>query len=298
MIKYGKSLSTLDTQTKEEIFYKADIFLESFPYLQKFSGKKVVIKVGGELLLDSEASKNFAKDVIILKSLGIKVILCHGGGPQVTKALEEAGMQSTFIKGQRVTDEKSLELIAMIFLGKINLPLVSLLNSYGNVAIGLSGADANILLVEQSNKELGKVGIVKIVMAEPINKIIESGYIPVIASLGSDAKGCIYNINADTVAGEIAKSLGAEKLVLLTNTEGLYEDINRSDSLISELNLSGLRQLKDKNIFQGGILPKIEAVITALEGGVPTAHIFDGRLNHALLLEIFTNEGIGTMITR
>ena len=296
MIKYGKSITSREEKQKDILFEKVSTLLQAFPYLQKFTGRKVVIKVGGELLLDKEASLSFAKDIVLLKSIGIQVIICHGGGPQISNAMKEFGIEPQFINGLRITDEKTLKLTSMILHGSINRELVSLINSIGNHAIGISGIDANIITVKKASEELGFVGNVKMIHAEPLLRIVNSGYIPVISCIGTDGKGSMYNVNADEVCGQIAKGVEAEKLLIITNIEGIYENFNDKETLITEIDSYSLKHLRKKGKFEGSIIPKVDAVITALEGGVSTAHILDGRLKHSVLLEIFTSEGIGTMI--
>jgi acetylglutamate kinase len=275
---------------------KAHVLVEAFPYLNRFRGRIVVIKVGGEILLDQQGAENFARNIALLNSVGIKVVVCHGGGPQISSLMRELGKEPTFLEGQRITCRDTLEITSMVLLGQVNRKLVSLVNKFGSQAVGLSGVDGNILQVRKLDERLGYVGSVELVRCEPIQMLLAGGYIPILSSLGSDGKGESYNVNADIAAGEVARSLHAEKLVVLTNTEGLYENFDQKQGLISEIDLSSLQTLKEQGAFSAGMIPKIDSVITALQGGVSTAHILDGRTDNVLLLEIFTQQGIGTMI--
>jgi acetylglutamate kinase len=290
MIRHGTK------QDLSEYRQKAEILLEAFPYLYRFRDRIVVIKAGGEVLLTKKGAENFAKNIALLNSVGIKVVVCHGGGPQISAFMQDLGIKPEFLDGQRITSRETLDITSMVLLGKVNRNLVSLINKFGSQAIGLSGVDGNILQVKQADPVLGYVGSIKLVRCEPILKLLDSGYIPVISSLGSDCKGESYNVNADTAAGEIARYLHAEKLVILTNTEGLYENFENREGLISEIDLMSLKELKGRHVFSAGMIPKIDSVISALNGGVSSAHVLDGRAENALLLEIFTQDGIGTMI--
>jgi acetylglutamate kinase len=290
MIRYAKN------EVVEVNLTKAATLAEALPYLKKFSEKLVVVKVGGELLLDSERAQVFAEDIILLHSVGFRVVLCHGGGPQINKMMERLDLKPSFEKGQRVTDASTLEVTAMVLLGEVNRKLVALINKVKTCALGISGIDAGIITVKQGDESLGYVGTVEVVRTEPIYHLLDGGFIPVIASLGSDIHGATFNINADLVAGEMASRLRAEKLVLITNVPGLYESFEDKNSLISEIDAASLRTLRDQGLIEGGMLPKITSILTALEGGVGRAHILNGLLDHALLLEFFTEHGIGTMI--
>jgi acetylglutamate kinase len=281
----------------EETQAKAETLLEALPYLKRFPGRIAVVKVGGELFANPVAAASLAQDLILLHSVGIRVVLCHGGGPQISEMMKRFGKEPKFINGQRVTDKETLEITSMVLLGVINRTIVSLLNAHGRRAVGLSGVDGGMFTVEQKNPELGYVGKVTQVCTEPIMSVLESGFLPVIASLGIDTSGEVYNVNADIAAGELAVALKAEKLVTLTNVEGLYRTFGDEDSLISEIDSSSLKDLLEKEVLSAGMIPKAESIVNALERGVEKAHILDGRVDHAVLLEIFTPEGIGTMIT-
>lgn len=290
MIKYG-----VESDFKE-VVSKAEILAQAVPWIRSLAGRFVVVKVGGEILLDEQRAQQFAQDIVLLHSVGIKVLVVHGGGPQISSLSNKLGVTPHFVEGQRVTDEATLEVTAMVLLGDVNRKLVSLVNRATNVAFGVSGIDAGILLVAPASGPLGLVGDVELVRCEPILRLIDGGFIPVLASLGVDRAGQVYNVNADLAAGQIAAAIGAEKFVVLTNVAGLYESYPDRGSLISEIDCSSLRVLLGSGKLEGGMIPKIRAILAAIEGGVNRAHILDGRIKHALLLEFFTREGIGTMI--
>lgn len=290
MIKYGKVDDLVSVSPK------ADVLSTALPYLKRYKGKTVVIKLSGELLIDEAKLESFARDIVLLSSVGVKIVLCHGGGAQISKEMEAIGLAPKFIDGQRITCKQTLDVAARVLLGDLNRKIVSKINSFDPVAIGLSGIDANIITVKQKDKKFGQVGTIDMVLSEPLKLLLDGGYIPVISSLGSDNNGDNYNINADAVAGEVSKALKAEKLILLTNTSGIYEDFSKKEKFISEIDVSSLKTLIEKDVVVDGMIPKVEAIIVALRGGVGRAHIIDGRLEHALLIEVFTEEGIGTMI--
>ena len=283
---------TADTQAK------AGILIEALPFLKNFGGKRLVIKVGGELLDNEEASASFAQDLILLKSVGIQIVLLHGGGPQISRAMEKLGKKPEFKNGLRVTDQETMKIMSMVLLGDLNIKLVSLLNVHGPKSVGFSGADGNLFSVEQESPELGFVGKLKNINTDLVIKTLENGYMPVIGSVGVDDEGQAYNINVDLAAGNLAGALGAEKLIVLSNVEGLYETFGDENSLIPEIKAKGLRKMKESGSLTAGMIPKVDGILAALDGGVKRAHILDGRVEHAVLLEIFTPEGIGTMIFR
>ena len=275
---------------------KADILIEALPFIRAFAGCRVCIKVGGELVEDHLAARSLAEDLTFLKSVGIEVVLVHGGGPQISKAMKELGKEPKFIEGNRITDEKSLEIAAMVLLGQINRTIVSLLNQAGTRAVGLNGVDDRMIRVTPKDPELGFVGTIQEINTAPIEMLLKNNYVPVIAGVGVDHHGQLYNINADSAAGKIAVALGAKKLIVLTNVEGLYQSFGDKDSLISEIDTHGLIRLISTGKLSAGMIPKVEAILGAVKAGIPQAHILDGRQAHAVLLEIFTCEGIGTMV--
>lgn len=276
---------------------KAGTLIAALPYIQQFAGTTFVVKVGGEIADDPDGAASFVRDLVILKHVGIDVVLCHGGGPQITRMMQSLGTEARFVDGLRVTDPATMEITAMVLLGEVNRRLVTSLNVHGPLAVGISGIDARLFEVAERDPALGLVGDVTAVNPAPVQRLLDDGYIPVVATIGADSDGVTYNINADSAAGALAAALGAEKFVVFTNVEGLYETFGDEDSLISEIDLEGLRALADGGTLGSGMVPKVGAIITALDGGVRAAHILDGRVRHAVLLEIFTDEGIGTKIT-
>jgi acetylglutamate kinase len=290
MITYGESLE------HSEWLPKAEMLIEALPYLHRFAGARVVVKIGGELAGEPESLRNFAQDVSLLRAVGINIIVCHGGGPQISEAMKQRGHEALFIDGMRVTDEVTLEVTQMVLLGKIRQQIVAEIGRCGGRAIGLSGVDAAMITVKPINEKLGFVGAIEHISTDPIDRLLAGGYVPVISSLGTDGQGNCFNINADAVAGEIAAALGAEKLVLLTNVSGIFEDFSRRETLISEIDGTTLRTLREKGTFTGGMIPKVDAVLHALSMKSMDVHVLDGRQPHALLIEIFTRKGIGTMV--
>lgn len=288
--------------TREEKFgdeiLKAHILVEALPYIKKFSGKTVVIKYGGSAMLDCNLKKMVMQDVVLMKFVGLNPVIVHGGGPEISSFLKKLGIESKFVNGLRVTDEKTAEIVEMVLVGKINKEIVSMINELGGVAVGISGKDGKLLKAEKdlSNGDLGYVGKIVEVNIEVIEMLIDRGYIPVIAPVSFGDDGKTYNVNADTAAGKIAEALKAEKLILLTDVEGVLENVEDKTSLISRMDLEHAKKLMDSGRINGGMIPKLKCCIKAVENGVKRAHIIDGRLTHSLLLEIFTDEGIGTMI--
>ncbi|KNZ69427.1 acetylglutamate kinase [Thermincola ferriacetica] len=289
---------------------KANVLIEALPYIRKFYGKTVVIKYGGHAMINDELKQAVIKDVILMKLIGINPVIVHGGGPKITDMLKRLNIPSQFVGGCRVTDPATMEIVEMVLVGKINKEIVALINRHGGKAVGLSGKDANLIQavrkmgksIDNEGKELlqdiGFVGDVEKINPEIIQTVINEGYIPVVAPVGVGAEGESYNINADYVAGEIAIALKADKLILLTDVEGIFEDYNNKDTLISELKLNQVNEKITSGVISGGMIPKVECCVRAVEGGVTTTHILDGRIPHSILLEIFTDRGIGTMVVR
>jgi acetylglutamate kinase len=290
MISYGSSIDIVSMQEK------ASTLVEALPYLQKFAGRKVVVKVGGEVLKSEEMVENIARSLILLRSTGIQVVVCHGGGPQISEMSERLGLPPRYVNGNRVTCSQTRDVMVMTMLGTIAPALIGSINKVLPCCVGISGIDSNMISVVQADPELGYVGLVDRVKIEPIEQLLHSGYLPVITPIGIDSEGQLYNINGDTCAASLAKALGAEKLILLSNIEGIYESFPNKESLISEIDLPTLKKLKEQGLFSGGMLPKVNGICDALEGGVSSAHILDGRQPFSLLLEVFTTSGIGTMI--
>ena len=277
-----------------EAVKKAEVLVEALPFIRKFHGDTIVVKIGGSSM--AEAKENILEDIVLLRYVGMNPVVVHGGGPEITAWQEKMGIESTFVDGLRVTDEKSIEVVKMVLTGKVNPELVAALNGLGGQAVGMSGEDGPCILVKPANSaggvDLGLVGEVAQVNPEPIKALLDRNYIPVVASLGLGYDGKSYNINADTVAAELAVALGARKLILLTDVEGIKD---KNDKLITEIRAHDVGDMIDDGTVTGGMIPKVKAAVRAL-AGVEKAHIIDGRVPHALLLELLTAEGIGTMI--
>ncbi|TAH65334.1 MAG: acetylglutamate kinase [Anaerolineaceae bacterium] len=284
----------------DQILLKAQTLIEALPYIQKFNNKKVVVKYGGSAMLDSNLQSNVIKDVALLKLVGMKPIIVHGGGKEITSWLQKLGHESTFVDGLRVTDEKTLEIAEMV-LGKVNKGLVQMVEELGVKAVGISGKDGTTLKVEKKyvgNMDIGFVGNIKEVNVGLINTLIDNDFVPVIAPIGLDDNFINYNINADDAACAVATAIGAEKLVFLTDIEGVYADPEDKDSLISVLTIDKADELLESGFVGGGMLPKLKNCVDAVKNGVSRVHILDGRMPHCLLLEFFTNKGIGTAIIK
>jgi acetylglutamate kinase len=282
----------------EQILSKAQILIEALPYIQKFNNKKVVVKYGGSAMLDENLQLNVIKDVALLKLVGMQPIIVHGGGKEITKWLSLMGHESRFVEGLRVTDAQTMEVAEMV-LGKVNKNLVQLVEKLGVKAVGISGKDGSTLKVEKrtvNGQDIGFVGNIKEVNVDLINTLIDNNFVPVIAPIGLDDDYQNYNINADDAACAVATAIGAEKLVFLTDIEGVYADPKDKDSLISVLTLEKADELLDSGYIGGGMLPKLKNCLDAVRNGVSRVHILDGRIEHCLLLEFFTNKGIGTAI--
>ncbi len=276
---------------------KAGIFSEAMPFIRRFRGTTVVIKYGGSAMVDEDLRSTFADDVAMLHYVGIKPIIVHGGGPHISAAMGQRGMEPVWVEGLRVTDEETMRVVQSTLVGEINPDIVRLVNNHGSLAAGISGLDANLFLAEPQDERLGFVGKVSEVNVELVEGLQSQGYVPVIAPIARGGDGKSYNLNADTAAGALAAAMGASKLVFLTDVEGLYRDFGDDSSLISRIASSELAELAATGSASAGMVPKIDACLAAIEGGVKQVHILDGRIQHSLLLEIFTPEGIGTMIT-
>ena len=279
----------------------ANLLIEALPYIQKFAGKVVVIKYGGNALAgasDSDALGSFAKDVALLHAVGIKPVVVHGGGPQISALMERLGKTPSFHNGLRVTDAETMEIVSMVLLGTVNPQLVSAINQHGAPAVGVSGQDANMFMVTSRDSALGFVGDITKVDATIVKQMLDDSQIPVVATLGTDNTGQAYNINADTAAGALAEALGAQKLVYLTDIAGVRADKDDQGSLLRQATTSQLRSLLGSGAIDGGMIPKIESCVAAIERGVFQAHILDGRIAHVLLLELFTDAGVGTMVSK
>ncbi len=284
----------------------AHVLTEALPYIRRFQGKTVVIKYGGNAMVDEKLKSGFARDIVLMKLVGINPVVVHGGGPQIGQLLERIGKQSEFVQGMRVTDNETMDVVEMVLGGLVNKEIVNLLNRHGGKAVGLTGKDGELIRArkmtftrnnpEMSTPEIidiGHVGEVESIQAGVVDMLVQGDFIPVIAPIGVDAKGQSHNINADLVAGKLASTLKAEKLILLTNTTGL---LDKEGKLLTGLDARQVEGLIADGTIYGGMLPKIRCALEAVEAGVTTAHIIDGRVEHAVLLELFTDEGVGTLI--
>jgi acetylglutamate kinase len=275
---------------------KAAILAEALPYIQEFAGRIVVVKYGGHAMDDPALADLFAQDVVLMRHVGMNPIVVHGGGPQISDLMARLGKEPEFVDGLRVTDGETVGIVRMALLGQVNPGIVASVNRHGSYAVGLSGEDAGLITVSMRDERLGFVGDVSHIDASIVHRLLNEEMIPVIATMGVDTSGQAYNINADTVAGAIAQAVGADKLVYLTDVAGLYADYPDESSLISRIDVPGLARLEADGKLSEGMIPKIRSCVDALRHGVRRAHILDGRVPHALLLEFFTREGIGTMI--
>jgi acetylglutamate kinase len=283
-----------------------DVLIEALPYIKKFHGKKILIKYGGHAMVDDDAKSSTARDTVLLKYVGMKPLIVHGGGPEISRSMDKLGKEPKFIKGLRVTDEETMEIIEMVLVGKISTEIVSELIKHDGKAISLSGKDSSLIFahkkgasqIDEELVDLGLVGEVDCVNNDLLEMFLENDYIPVISPVGIAEDGTSLNLNADTAAGEVASSVDAEKLIILTDVPGVLRDPKDPDSLIPVIRIDEIPSLIEDGIISGGMIPKIETCVQAIENGVTSCHIIDGRKKHALLLEVFTTEGIGTMICK
>ena len=290
-------LSAGDSRSVGDHLQNAELLVEILPYIQRWRGKIVVIKYGGNAMTDGALAARFAEDVVLMHQVGILPLGVHGGGPQIGDLMERLGKEPEFRDGLRVTDAETLDIARMVLVGKVNRDIVGSINVHGPLAVGVSGEDGGLITAAARNPELGFVGDVASVDPTLLTKLFAEGLIPVLSTIGADASGQAYNINADTVAGAVAEAIGAEKVVYLTDVDGLYEDLDDKGSLIRQIRADELQHRIESGDVTGGMIPKIEACIRAVNNGVTSAHLLDGRIPHVALLEIFTDAGIGTMIT-
>jgi acetylglutamate kinase len=276
---------------------KASIFSEALPFIRRFRGSTVVIKYGGSAMVDEDLRETFADDVAMLHYAGINPIIVHGGGPQISAAMGQRGIEPQWLEGLRVTDEETIRVVQSTLVGEINPDIVRLVNNHGAVATGVSGLDANLFVAEPQDERLGFVGKVAEVNVGLVEGLQSQGYVPVVAPIARGRDGKSYNLNADTAAGALASALKASKLVYLTDVEGLYRDLGDENSLVSRITSTELDELIESGSVSAGMLPKLKSCVAAIAGGVEQVHILDGRVQHAVLLEVFTPEGIGTMVT-
>ncbi|MFW6264469.1 MAG: acetylglutamate kinase [Bacillota bacterium] len=286
----------------EEYIKKAYVLIEALPYFKKYYGKTFVIKYGGSIMSDEKLKKNLIEDITLLKYVGINPVIVHGGGPAINETLNQLDIKSQFINGLRVTDKKTMEVVEMVLAAKINKEIVAMINQMRGEAVGISGKDAGLIRagkkLTEDNIDLGYVGDVESINPKIVNGLIEDGYIPVIAPVGVDDNGDSYNINADTVAGKLAVALNAEKLIFLTDVDGIRFDAEDESTRVSSLTIGEIKDWIEKEKIQGGMLPKVESCMEAVSNGVVRTHILNGLVPHPLLLEIFTDQGVGTMILK
>ncbi|MBO5289739.1 MAG: acetylglutamate kinase [Spirochaetales bacterium] len=294
----------------EKLEEKADVLIESLPYIKTFHSKTFVIKYGGAAMVDNNLKQDIIKDFILLRYIGINVVVVHGGGPEITSFLQKIGKETTFVNGLRVTDKETMDAVQMSLVGKTNQDIVSMINHFGGKAVGLSGADSNIIQArkkmmetvldpetkKEKNIDLGFVGDIERIDSSLVNLLNQNGYIPVIAPIGVGIDGEHYNINADEVASEVAVSLKADKLIMVTDVDGIYENPSNPATKIESLTIHRAKQMIEKGEISGGMIPKVRACINGISNGVKRTHIVDGRQKHSILLEIFTDHGIGTMV--
>ena len=276
---------------------RAEVLAQALPYIRRYNGKIVVVKYGGNAMVNETLKHQVMEDVVLLSLIGVKVVLVHGGGPEISETMQKLGKKAEFVDGLRVTDRETVDIVQMVLAGKINKTLVNLLQMNGGRAMGISGMDGRLIEARIKDERLGYVGDVVHVNIEPVTDLLEKGYIPVISTIGCDRDGNTYNINGDTAAAHIAGALGAERLIMLTDIAGILRDRNDPASLIPAITIDEARQLRADGVISGGMIPKVECCIDAIHRGVKNAIIMDGRIPHSILMEILTDEGAGTMVS-
>ena len=277
---------------------RAEVLTAALPYIKKYSGKTVVIKYGGNAMINDELKQQVMEDITLLWLIGVKVVLVHGGGPEISETMAKLGKQAQFVDGLRVTDKETVDIVQMVLAGKVNKTLVNLIQMKGGHAVGLSGIDGGIIEATIKNEVLGYVGKITKIRPQPIMDLLEKNYIPVISTVASDRQGNVYNINGDTAAAYIAGELGAERLIMMTDIDGILMDKDDPATLIEQLTVSEARGLYDSGVISGGMIPKVDCCIEALERGVNNVVILDGRVQHSILMELLTDEGAGTMVMK
>ena len=275
---------------------RAEVLTQALPYIRKYNGKILVVKYGGNAMINDELSALVTEDIVLLTLIGVKIVLVHGGGPEISETMEKFGKQPKFVDGLRVTDKETADIALMVLAGKINKTLVNLLQMSGGRAMGISGMDGRLIEARMKDERLGYVGEITKIDPKPIEDLLEKGYIPVVSTLGCDREGHVYNINGDTAAARIAEALGAERMIMMTDIGGILEDKDDPDSLIRALSVEEARKLEERGVVSGGMIPKVKCCVDAVEHGVKKVIILDGRLPHATLIEILTDEGAGTMV--
>ena len=277
---------------------RAEVLTAALPYIRRYRGKIVVIKYGGNAMINEQLKQQVMEDIVLLWLIGVKVVLVHGGGPEINETMQKLGKEAQFVNGLRVTDKETVDIVQMVLAGKINKTLVNLIQMKGGHAVGLSGIDGGILEAKMKDEALGYVGTVTKVRPQPINDILEKGYIPVVSTVASDRMGNTYNINGDTAAARIAGALNAERLIMMTDISGVLRDKDDPSTLIPHITVAEAKELYDSGVISGGMIPKVDCCIDALEHGVDNVVIMDGRIPHSILMELLTDEGAGTMVMK
>ena len=277
---------------------RAEVLTAALPYIKKYSGKTVVIKYGGNAMINEQLKQQVMEDIVLLWLIGVKVVLVHGGGPEISETMKKLGKQAVFLDGLRVTDKETVDIVQMVLAGKINKTLVNLIQMKGGHAVGISGIDGGIIEAKMKNEALGYVGEITKVRTQPITDLLEKNYIPVVSTVASDRQGNTYNINGDTAAAFLAGALGAERLIMMTDIAGILMDKDDPSTLIGNITVSEARKLYENNVISGGMIPKVDCCIEALEHGVNNVVIMDGRIPHSILMELLTDEGAGTMFMK
>ncbi|MBP5313841.1 MAG: acetylglutamate kinase [Eggerthellaceae bacterium] len=275
---------------------RIEVLRQALPYIKKYNGKVVVVKYGGNAMIDENLKQEVMADIVLLWLIGVKVVVVHGGGPEISDAMQRQGIQPKWVDGLRYTDEETMDIVKRVLAGKVNKGLVNMVQMHGGKAMGIAGMDGHLISAEQKDPSLGLVGEITGVNVEPLTVLLEHGYIPIVSSLGCDDAGNVYNINSDTAAAYIAGALKAERLVLLTDVNGLRRDVNDPDSLIPEISVEMAREMVDNGGVSGGMKPKLACCIKAIEEGTGNVIMLDGRVNHAVLMELLTDEGAGTLV--
>ena len=277
---------------------RAEVLVQALPHIKRYTGKTVVVKYGGNAMKNEDLKMQVMEDIVLLWLIGVKIVLVHGGGPEISELMKKLGKEARFVDGLRVTDKETVDIVQMVLAGKVNKDLVNLLQMKGGHAIGLSGMDGGMIEAKMKDEKLGYVGQITKIRIQPVTDILEKNYIPVISTVGYDYDGHTYNINGDTAAAYIAGALGAERLIMMTDIAGILKDQNDPSTLIPEISIGDARTLYDEGIISGGMIPKVDCCIDAIEHGVKKVVIMDGTVPHSILMELLTNEGAGTMVVR
>jgi acetylglutamate kinase len=276
---------------------RAEVLTQALPYIKRYTGKTVVVKYGGNAMINEDLKQQVMEDIVLLWLIGIKVVLVHGGGPEINEMMSKLGKEAVFVDGLRVTDKETVDIVQMVLAGKVNKTLVNLLEKKGGKAVGISGMDGQLIEARVKDERLGYVGDITKINIAPVTDLLEMGYIPVVSTLGCDADGNTYNINGDTAAAHIAGALGAERLIMMTDIAGILRDKNDPNTLIPEVKVSEAKKLYEDGVISGGMIPKVDCCIEAIREGVQNVIIMDGRVPHSILMELLTDEGAGTMVT-